>query len=100
MLKQPRPIGAARFLLRELKRVTAKFDFRYRRIPNCLVRASIVAGFAWNLYSSGWSGPGHAATGFGLGFGSAGESFRHGGTIAVEVMALIVAAQFKTGAGA
>ena len=68
MLTQPTLAGVAQFLLLVLTMVAAGFDIRYRRIPNWLVLAGIVTGFAWNLYSSGWSGLGHAAAGLGLGF--------------------------------
>jgi prepilin peptidase CpaA len=68
MLTQPTLAGAAQILLGILTLVAAGFDIRYRRIPNWLVLTGIIAGFAWNLYSSGWSGLGHAAEGFGLGF--------------------------------
>jgi prepilin peptidase CpaA len=67
MLTQPTLAGAAQILLGILTMVAAGFDIRYRRIPNWLVLAGIVAGFMWNL-TSGWSGLGHAAAGFGLGF--------------------------------
>jgi prepilin peptidase CpaA len=60
--------GAAQILLGTLTLVAAGFDIRYRRIPNWLVLTGIVTGFAWNLYAAGWSGLGHAAAGFGLGF--------------------------------
>jgi prepilin peptidase CpaA len=68
MLTQPTLAGVAQFLLGMLTLVAAGFDIRYRRIPNWLVLTGIVTGFAWNLYSSGWSGFGHAAAGLGLGF--------------------------------
>lgn len=68
MLTQPTLAGAAQVLLGILAMVAAGFDIRYRRIPNWLVLTGIVSGFIWNLYSSGWSGLGHAAAGFGLGF--------------------------------
>jgi len=68
MLTPPMLAGAAQVLLGILTLVAAGYDIRYRRIPNWLVLAGIVTGFAWNLYSSGWSGLGHAAAGFGLGF--------------------------------
>src|ERR1700685_1809297 len=68
MLTQPTLAGVAQALLGVLTLVAAGFDIRYRRIPNWLVLAGILTGFAWNLYSSGWSGLGHAAAGFGLGF--------------------------------
>jgi len=68
MLIQPMLAGAAQILLGILTLVAAGFDIRYRRIPNWLVLSGIVAGFIWNLYSSGWAGLGHAAAGLGLGF--------------------------------
>jgi Flp pilus assembly protein protease CpaA len=68
MLAPPNLTGAAQILLGILTFVAAGFDIRYRRIPNWLVLSGIVAGFAWNVYFSGWSGLGHAAAGLGLGF--------------------------------
>src|SRR5580692_4136504 len=68
MLTQPTLAGAAQILLGMLTLVAAVFDIRYRRIPNWLVLSGMVAGLAWGLYSSGWSGLGHAAAGLGLGF--------------------------------
>jgi prepilin peptidase CpaA len=68
MLTQPALDGVAQVLLGILTMVAAGFDIRYRRIPNWLVLAGIVTGFIWKLYSSGWSGLGHAAAGLGLGF--------------------------------
>jgi len=68
MLTQPTLAGDAQTLLGILTLVAAGFDIRYRRIPNWLVSTGIIAGFAWNLYFSGWSGLGHAAAGLGLGF--------------------------------
>src|SRR4051812_28866469 len=67
MLTPPTLNGTAQILLGILVLVAAGYDIRYRRIPNWLVLAGIVTGFAWNV-SSGWSGLGHAAAGFGLGF--------------------------------
>ena len=60
---------AAQILLGILTAVAAGFDMRYRRIPNWLVLAGIIAGFGINVLLSGWSGLGHAAAGLGLGFG-------------------------------
>lgn len=68
MLTQPTLAGATQALLALLTLVAAGYDIRYRRIPNWLVLAGIFTGFVWNLYSSGWSGLGHAAAGLGLGF--------------------------------
>ncbi len=68
MLTQPTLSGVAQALLGILILVAAGYDIRYRRIPNWLVLAGIVTGFAWNTFSSGLSGLGHAAAGLGLGF--------------------------------
>lgn len=68
MITPPALAGAGQILLGILTLVAAGYDIRYRRIPNWLVLSGIVTGFAWNLYSSGWSGVGHAAAGLGLGF--------------------------------
>jgi prepilin peptidase CpaA len=55
-------------LLGILVAVAAVIDMRFRRIPNWLVLAGVVAGLAWNLYSGGLSGLGRAAAGLGVGF--------------------------------
>src|ERR1700689_1112140 len=68
MLPPPSLLGTGQILLGILVAIAAVFDIRYRRIPNWLVLAGIIFGFAWNVYSSGWSGLGHAAAGLGLGF--------------------------------
>jgi prepilin peptidase CpaA len=68
MLTPPILAGATQVLLAILTLVAAGFDIRFRRIPNWLVLAGILTGFVWNVYSSGWSGLGQAAAGFGLGF--------------------------------
>jgi len=68
MLGQPYLPGAGQILLGILVAVAALFDIRFRRIPNWLVLAGIIAGLAWNAYSSGWSGLGSCAAGLGLGF--------------------------------
>ena len=84
MLTQPSLSDAGQILLGILVAVAAVFDIRFRRIPNWLVLAGIVAGFTWNVYSpgfsggfsgglsgglsGGWHGFGRAAAGFGLGF--------------------------------
>ena len=69
MLSQPSLLGAGQILLGILVAAAAVFDIRSRRIPNWLVLAGIVAGFAWNASSSPvWSGLGRAAAGLGLGF--------------------------------
>ena len=36
--------------------VAAYFDFRWRRIPNWLVGATIILSLAWHTWSSGWDG--------------------------------------------
>lgn len=43
-------------------------DVRYRRIPNMLVLAALVAGLAINSLLGGWHGLGSSLLGFGLGF--------------------------------
>jgi len=68
MLSQPILSGAGQILLGILVMVAAVYDIRYRRIPNWLVLAGIVAGCAWNTYSSGGTGLLHALKGLGLGF--------------------------------
>jgi prepilin peptidase CpaA len=69
MLSQPYLPGAGQILLAILVATAAVFDIRSRRIPNWLVLAGIVAGFAWNISSSlWWSGLVRAAAGLGLGF--------------------------------
>jgi prepilin peptidase CpaA len=70
MLGQPYLFGAGQILLGILAAVAAIFDIRFRRIPNWLVLAGIIAGVTWNISSSssGWSGLGRAAAGLGLGF--------------------------------
>jgi prepilin peptidase CpaA len=68
MLDQPFLPGAGQILLGILVAIAAIFDIRFRRIPNWLVLAGIIAGGTWNVYSSGWSGLGRAAAGLGLGF--------------------------------
>jgi prepilin peptidase CpaA len=68
MLGEPSLPGAGQILLGILVAIAAIFDIRYRRIPNWLVLAGILVGFAWNASSSGWSGLGRASEGLGLGF--------------------------------
>lgn len=68
MLSQPHLLGVGQILLAILVAVAAVFDIRYRRIPNWLVLTGIIAGLAWNLSASGWSGLGRSAEGLGLGF--------------------------------
>jgi prepilin peptidase CpaA len=68
MLGQPSLPEAGEILLGILVAIAAIFDIRYRRIPNWLVLAGIIVGFAWNVYSFGWSGLGRASGGLGLGF--------------------------------
>jgi prepilin peptidase CpaA len=55
-------------LLGMLVGIAAVYDVRFRRIPNWLVLAGIIAGFVWNGLSLGGPGLGRAAAGFGLGF--------------------------------
>lgn len=68
MLGQPTLPGAGQILLGILVAIAAIFDIRFRRIPNWLVLAGIIAGFTWNGFSMGGSGLGRAAAGLGLGF--------------------------------
>ncbi len=68
MLSQPYLPEAGQILLGILVAVAAIYDIRFRRIPNWLVLAGILAGIAWNFSSSGLSGLGRGATGLGLGF--------------------------------
>lgn len=68
MLTPPTLSVVAQALLAILTLVAAGFDIRFRRIPNWLVLAGIVAGFAWNSFADGLSGLAHAAEGLGLGF--------------------------------
>ena len=68
MLLQPSLPGTGLILLGILVAIAAIFDIRYRRIPNWLVLAGIVVGFAWNVSHSGWSGLLRASEGLGLGF--------------------------------
>jgi prepilin peptidase CpaA len=68
MLSQPSLPAAGQILLGVLSVTAAISDLRFRRIPNWLVLAGIVAGMAWNVFESGWSGLGTAAAGLGLGF--------------------------------
>ncbi|MDP9055379.1 MAG: prepilin peptidase [Acidobacteriota bacterium] len=59
---------AGQILLGILVAIAAVFDIRFRRIPNWLVLAGIIAGLAWNSSVAGWSGLGRGAAGLGLGF--------------------------------
>ncbi len=68
MLNQPSLSGEGQILLGILVAIAAVFDIRFRRIPNWLVLAGIVAGCIWNVYSSGFTGLGRSAAGLGLGF--------------------------------
>jgi prepilin peptidase CpaA len=68
MLLPPSLHVTGEILLGVLVGVAAVYDILYRRIPNWLVLVGIVAGFTWNAFSSGGSGVGRAAIGFGLGF--------------------------------
>jgi len=68
MFGQPSLPEAGEILLGILVAIAAIFDIRYRRIPNWLVLAGIIIGFAWNVTSFGWQGLGRASAGLGLGF--------------------------------
>jgi prepilin peptidase CpaA len=47
----------------------AVWDHRYRRIPNALTVPVFLAGWVYQAVFHGWSGLGHGALGFALGFG-------------------------------
>lgn len=68
MLSQPLLPVVGQILLGILVAVAAIYDIRFRRIPNWLVLAGMVAGLAWNAYASGFAGFGRGAEGLGLGF--------------------------------
>ena len=74
MISNPELSIAGRILLGILVAVTAGYDIRYRRIPNWLVLAGIVAGLLWNGFAQAASlhnvvsGLGRSAAGLGLGF--------------------------------
>jgi prepilin peptidase CpaA len=68
MLTQPLLSGAGQILLGILVTIAAIYDIRYRRIPNWLVLAGIIAGFGWNAFSLSGSGLLLSAEGLGLGF--------------------------------
>src|SRR5438067_7578692 len=68
MFGEPSLLGAGQILLGILVATAAVFDIRFRRIPNWLVLAGIIAGLGWNVIASGWSGLGRGAEGLGLGF--------------------------------
>lgn len=53
-------------LLAALVLTAGVYDIRFRRIPNWLVLAGLVAGFAWNVGTSGIQGLILAAEGMGL----------------------------------
>jgi prepilin peptidase CpaA len=60
--------GTGQILLGVLTGVAALYDVRFRRIPNWLVLAGIIAGLAWSIYVAGWPGLGRSSAGLGLGF--------------------------------
>jgi prepilin peptidase CpaA len=49
--------------------VAGIYDWKYRRIPNWLTLAGLIAGFSCHCYLGGWAGLLVAAEGFGLGGG-------------------------------
>jgi len=55
-----------RILLLSVAVVAGIYDWRYRRIPNWLTLAGIIAGFSCHGYLGGWAGLLIAAKGFGL----------------------------------
>ena len=74
MISSPDLPITGRILLGSLVAVAAAYDIRYRRIPNWLVLAGIIAGLLWNgFFSQGVAsfdaaGLGRSAAGLGLGF--------------------------------
>ena len=56
----------ARALLLALTLTAAVYDWRFRVVPNWLVAAGLVAGFAWNITQNGVTGPLMALAGAGL----------------------------------
>ena len=67
-LAQPALDTTGQILLALLMAVAAAFDLRWRRIPNWLVLAGILAGLLWNTVGSGLPGLARAAAGLGVGF--------------------------------
>ena len=67
MLSPPQLSVVAQVILGVLGAVAAAFDIRFRRIPNWLVLAGIIAGFGSNFITAGWHGFSYAAAGLGLG---------------------------------
>ena len=57
-----------RVLLLTVAVIAGIYDWRYRRIPNWLVLAGLIAGFACHCYVEGLAGLVTAAEGFGLAF--------------------------------
>jgi prepilin peptidase CpaA len=62
------PALVIQVLLVLLVLAAAVFDLRYRRIPNWLVLAGLLAGLAGNALLAGWSGLRLAGLGIGLAF--------------------------------
>jgi prepilin peptidase CpaA len=60
--------AAPTMLLLMLALTAAVYDFRFRRIPNWLCLAGVVAGLAVNTWLSGLAGLKSSAMGLGLGF--------------------------------
>lgn len=56
MLSPPIPCFMLTVLILLSATTAAYFDFRWRRIPNWLVGATIAMSFVWHGWSSGWSG--------------------------------------------
>jgi prepilin peptidase CpaA len=56
-----------RTLLLSVAVVAGIYDWKYRRIPNWLTLAGVVAGFSCHCYLGGWAGLLFASKGFGLG---------------------------------
>ncbi len=65
----PQPFSLpALVLLLAIAVVAAYFDIRYRRIPNALSLAGVVAGMFMNIFLDGWAGAARAAAGLALAF--------------------------------
>lgn len=68
MLSQPSLSGTGQILLGILVTVAAIYDIRWRRIPNWLCLAGIVAGLVFHFVVSGFPGLVQSLAGLGLGF--------------------------------
>lgn len=69
MLAPPMPYFMLTVFILLSVTTAAYFDFRWRRIPNWLVAATIVVSLSWHTWASGWQGL--RASGLGLLVGAA-----------------------------